>query len=201
MADYFMEETVILGKDVVIEPYCVLKGNTVIGDGCVIGSFSYIDNSRIGGGTVVRASRITDSYVGKRCTVGPFAHLRQQASVGDNCRVGNYVEIKHSVLEDGVKASHLAYVGDAEVGKNTNIGCGVIFVNFDGRDKHKTTVGRNCFIGCNSNLVAPLSVGDDCFVACGTTVDKDMPDGAFSIGRSYLTVKEGKAYKYIRKPL
>ena len=164
-----------------------------------MGSFSYVVDSVIGENTVVKSSRIESSEVGANCTVGPNAHLREHAYVGDGCRIGNYVEVKKSTLCDGVKASHLSYVGDAYVGKGTNIGCGVIFVNYDGKVKHKTTVGDNCFIGCNSNLVAPLYVGNDCFIACGTTVDKDVPDGAFSIGRSYLTVKEGKARKYLKK--
>lgn len=198
MAEYVLEESVKVGKNVTIEPFAVVKGNTVLNDGCVVQSFSYIDNSTIGKGTVVRSSRITDSVVGSGCTVGPNAHLRNNTHVGNDCRVGNFVEIKNSVLHDGVKAAHLSYVGDAEVGARTNIGCGVVFVNFDGRTKHRTTVGDDCFIGCNANLVAPITIGKDCFVACGTTVDKDVPDGAFSIGRSYLTVKEGRAYKYIK---
>ena len=163
-----------------------------------MGSFSYLENAVIGANTVVKSSRICDSIVGSDCSVGPNAHLRGNARVGEFCRVGNFVEIKKSTLQNGVKASHLAYIGDAFVGRNTNIGCGVIFVNYDGKEKHKTTVGENCFIGCNANLVAPLYIGDGCFVACGTTVDKDVPDGAFSIGRSYLTVKEGKAQKYLK---
>lgn len=201
MKKYYLEDTVKVGKNVTIEPYAVIKGNTILGDGCVIGSFSYLDNAVVGSGTVVRSSRITDSVVGENCTVGPNAHLRDHAEIGNNCRIGNFVEVKKSVLHDGVKASHLSYVGDAEVGQGTNIGCGVIFVNYDGKIKHHTSVGENCFIGCNSNLVAPLTVGKNCFIACGTTVDKDVPDGAFSIGRSYLTVKEGRADKYLKKPL
>ena len=199
MAEYVLEDSVKVGSNVTIEPFAVVKGNTVLGDGCVVGSFSYIDNSTIGQGTVVRSSRITDSTVGDNCTIGPNAHLRDNATVGNGCRVGNFVEIKNSTLHDGVKAAHLSYVGDAEVGARTNIGCGVIFVNFDGKTKHHTTVGEDCFIGCNANLVAPLTVGKGCFVACGTTVDKDVPDGAFSIGRSYLTVKEGRASKYLKR--
>lgn len=199
MAEYILEDSVKVGNNVTIEPFAVVKGNTVLEDGCVIGSFSYIDSSTIGRNTVVKSSRITDSVVGRDCTVGPNAHLRDGAVVGDGCRVGNFVEIKKSVLHDGVKASHLSYIGDAEVGERTNIGCGVIFVNYDGKTKHRTTVGCDCFIGCNANLVAPLTVGSGCFVACGTTVDKDVPDGAFSIGRSYLTVKEGRAYEYLKK--
>ncbi len=199
MAEYILEETVQVGRGVTIEPYAVIKGNTVLGDYCTVGSFSYLDNAVIGAYTEVKASRVTDSVVGERCTVGPNAHLRDGAVIENDCRVGNFVEIKRSTLHNGVKAAHLSYIGDAEVGARTNIGCGVIFVNFDGRQKHRTSVGENCFIGCNANLVAPLSVGKECFVACGTTVDKDMPDGSFSIGRSYLTVKEGKASKYLKK--
>ncbi len=200
MKEYYLEDTVKVGKNVTIEPYAVVKGNTILSDGCVIGSFSYLDNAVIGENTVVRSSRITDSTVGSSCTVGPNAHVRDHAEIGNGCRIGNFVEVKKSVLHDGVKASHLSYVGDAEVGRGTNVGCGVIFVNYDGKVKHHTTVGENCFIGCNSNLVAPLTVGKNCFIACGTTVDKDVPDGAFSIGRSYLTVKEGRADKYLKKP-
>lgn len=197
--EYVLETSVKVGKGVIIEPFAVVKGNSVLADGCVVGSFSYVENSTIGANTVVKSSRICDSVVGANCTVGPNAHLRDNAVVSNNCRVGNFVEIKNSTLHEGVKASHLSYVGDATVGKGTNIGCGVIFVNYDGKTKHKTRVGDNCFIGCNANLVAPLSIGDECFVACGTTVDKDMPAGAFSIGRSYLTIKEGKAKKYLKK--
>ena len=199
MAEYVLEESVKVGKNVTIEPFAVVKGATVLGDGCVVGSFSYVVNATIGCNTVVRSSRITDSVVGANCTVGPNAHLRDNARVGNDCRIGNFVEIKNSLLHDGVKAAHLSYIGDAEVGARTNIGCGVVFVNYDGRTKHHTSVGEDCFIGCNANLVAPVQLGKDCFVACGTTVDKDMPDGAFSIGRSYLTVKEGRAYKYFKK--
>lgn len=199
MEQYILESTVKVGANVTIEPYAVVKGNSVLADGCVIGSYSYIDDSSIGANTVVKSSRICDSTVGADCVVGPNAHLRDNAVVRDRCRVGNFVEVKNSTLGDGVKASHLSYIGDATVGDDTNIGCGVIFVNYDGKTKHRTQVGKGCFIGCNSNLVAPVTVGEGCFVACGTTVDKDMPDGSFSIGRSYLTIKEGRARRYLKK--
>lgn len=192
-----MEDTVTVGKNVEIQPFVVVKGNSVLHDGCVVESFSYLENAEIGEETVVKSSRVCNSVVGKRCTIGPNAHLRDNAYVEDCCRVGNFVEVKNSTLGKGVKASHLSYVGDAVVGSGTNIGCGVVFVNFDGKAKHKTTVGKNCFIGCNANLVAPLTMGDNCFVACGTTVDRDVCDGAFVIGRSRLTAKEGRATAYL----
>lgn len=197
MKECFVEDTVIVGKNVEIQPFVVVKGNSVLHDGCVVESFSYLENAEIGEETVVKSSRVCNSVVGKRCTIGPNAHLRDNAHVEDCCRVGNFVEVKNSTLGEGVKASHLSYVGDAVVGSGTNIGCGVVFVNFDGKTKHKTTVGKNCFIGCNANLVAPLKVGDNCFVACGTTVDQDVCDGAFVIGRSRLTAKEGRATAYL----
>lgn len=197
MKECFVEDTVVVGKNVEIQPFAVVKGHSVLHDGCVVGSFSYLENAEIGENTVVKSSRICNSAVGKNCTVGPNAHLRDNACVGENCRVGNFVEVKNSTLGNGVKASHLSYVGDAEVGAATNIGCGVVFVNFDGKTKHKTTVGKNCFIGCNANLVAPLKVGDNCFVACGTTVDRDVPSGTFVIGRSRQTAKEGRAFSYL----
>ena len=197
--EFILDKSVKVGNNVTIEPFAVVKGNSVLHDGCVIGSFSYVENATIGANTVVKSSRICDSVVGANCTVGPNAHLRENAVVSDNCRVGNFVEIKKSTLGEGVKASHLSYIGDATVGKNTNIGCGVIFVNYDGKTKHHTDVGDDCFIGCNANLVAPVTVGNRCFIACGTTVDKDMPSGSFSIGRSYLTIKENRAGKYIKE--
>ena len=182
----------------VIEDFVVIKGNCIVGENCVVGSFSYLENAVIGKNSVVKSSRIVNSRVGESCTVGPFAHLRNNAVVCDGCRIGNFVEIKNSALGAGTKASHLAYVGDADVGERTNVGCGVIFVNYDGKTKHRTKVGKDCFIGCNSNLVAPLTVGDGCFVACGSTVVQDMPSGAFGIGRSRLTVKENAADKYLK---
>lgn len=199
MQDFVLENSVIVGKNVVIEPFAVVKGNTMLGDNVVIGSFSYVENSVIGDGTVVRSSRVTDSTVGANCTLGPNAHLRQGTVVEDCCRIGNFVEIKNSTLKCGVKASHLAYIGDAFVGEKTNVGCGTVFVNYNGKTKSKTIVGKNCFLGCNSNLIAPVTLGDNVFVACGTTVDHDLPTDAFSIGRSYQTVKEGRAQRYLKK--
>lgn len=199
MQQYFLEDTVTVGDNVTIEPFAVIRGNTVLRDGCVVGSFCYLDNADIGCGAVVHASRIVNSKVGANCVVGPYAHLRDNAVVGDNCRVGNFVEIKKSDLSDNVKASHLSYIGDAEIGERTNIGCGVIFVNYDGKVKHKSTVGKDCFIGCNSNLVAPVTVGDGCFVACDTTVTESVPADSFVIGRSKMTVKQGGAKKYTNR--
>ena len=198
MQQYYLEDTVTVGDNVTIEPYAVVLGNTILRDGCTVGSFSYLLNADIGENSTVNASRVVNSKVGANCSIGPYSHLRDGAAVGDNCRIGNFVEVKKSVLHCGVKASHLAYIGDAEVGDKTNVGCGVIFVNYDGKTKHKTVVGKNCFIGCNSNLIAPLKVGDNCFVACETTVIGDVPSDSFVIGRSKMIVKPNGAKKYMK---
>ena len=186
-----------IGKNTIIEPFCVVGKNCRIGENCIIGSFSYLVSSPGGDFSEIRASRLTDSEVGCRTTVGPDAHLRQNSVVGDGCRVGNFVELKNSVLGDGSKASHLAYIGDAVVGKNCNVGCGAVFVNFDGVSKHRTVVGDNVFIGSNCNLIAPLTLADGTYVACSTTVTKDtMPDD-FVIGRSDASVKHGRASRLV----
>ena len=135
--------------------------------------------------------------VGKNCTVGPFAHLRKGANVGDNCRVGDFVEIKNSVVGEGTKVSHLAYVGDADVGENCNIGCGVVFCNYDGKNKHRTRVGNNCFIGSNVNLIAPVEIADGAFVAAGTTVTEGAGKGDFVIGRVRQQIRAGGAKRYL----
>ncbi len=197
MQQYYLEDTVTVGDNVTIEPFAVIKGDTILRDGCTVGSFSYLVNADIGANAVVRASHVINSQVGENTTVGPYAHLWDGATVGDNCRVGNFVEIKKSELHTGVKTSHLAYIGDAEIGERTNVGCGVIFVNYDGKTKHRSTVGSDCFIGCNSNLIAPVNVGDNSYVACDTTVTEDVPAGAFAIGRSKTTIKKDYAKKYL----
>lgn len=130
-----------------------------------------------------------ECVVGQNCSIGPFATIRPGSVVGNNCRVGNFVEIKNSKLESDVKVAHLSYVGDASVGQNTNVGCGVVFANYDGKTKHFTQVGKDCFLGCNANLVAPLSIDDGCFVAAGTTVTHNLDKNTFAIGRAKQTTK------------
>ena len=170
-----------------------LKGNTHIKSGARVEN-SMLFDSVIEQGTEVTSSHITASQVGQNSTVGPFARLRG-AKIGDNCRIGDFVEVKGSTLNDGAKCAHLCYVGDAEVGKSTNLGCGVVFCNYDGNLKHRTTVGNNCFVGANVNLVAPLSVGDGAYIAAGTTVTKDVSQDTFVIGRARAENKDKKSDK------
>ena len=164
--------------------------------GAVIGPDSEIHNSIVDENTTIRHSLVTDSYVGKNTTIGPFAHLRNNTHIGDKCRIGNYVEIKNSVLEEGTKVAHLTYIGDTQCGKNVNWGCGCVTVNYDGKYKHKTIIGDNVFIGCNTNLVAPLNIGNNVFIAAGSTITDDIPDEAFSIARERQITKEDYARKY-----
>ena len=124
-----------------------------------------------------------DCEIGNACEVGPFAHFRPQTVIGNHVKVGNYMEVKNSHIGDGAKLPHLSYIGDSDVGANVNIGCGTITVNFDGRAKHRTVIGEHAFVGCNSNLVAPVNVGAYAFVAAGSTITEDVPPKALSIGR------------------
>ena len=165
-----------------VEPYSVVTASRVE-NGAVIGSFSEVENSVIKACAKITRSIVRESKVGERTTVGPFAYIRNQSVIGESCRIGDFVEVKKSTLGQGVKAAHLAYIGDANVGDKTNVGCGTVFANYDGREKHATTVGKSVFIGANSNLVAPLSIGDNAYIAAATTVTKDVPNGAFVIGR------------------
>ena len=177
----FIDDTVKIEAGAQILPFSRIEGTSVIKSGAKV-SASLVRNSVIEGGADVEFSHIVDSCVRARATVGPYARLRG-AQIGEGCRIGDFVEIKASKLSDGVKASHLSYVGDAEVGDGTNVGCGTVFCNYDGREKHKTTVGSKCFIGANTNLIAPVVVGDNAFIAAGTTVTRDIGDSSFTIGR------------------
>lgn len=171
---------------------CVITGNSHISAGASVQPYCFLKDCFVGGGTTVRSTFADNARIGARCEIGPFACLRPGSVVGDGCRVGDFVEVKNSSLGDGVKAAHLAYIGDAAVGGGTNVGCGTVFANYDGRAKHKTVVGRNCFLGCNVNLVAPLTLGDGVFVAAGTTVTDDADENSFVIGRSRQQTKRKK---------
>lgn len=166
-----------------------LVGNTYVACDAEITNSTIID-SCIGNGVVVFASKIENSDIGELTKVGPCAYLRGGAKIGKGCRIGDFVEIKNSVLKDGVKCAHLTYVGDAEVGERVNLGCGVVFANYNGKIKQRTIVGKDVFIGSNTNLIAPLVVGDNSYIAAGSTITKDIPAEAFAIARERETVKE-----------
>ncbi|RUL49150.1 MULTISPECIES: bifunctional UDP-N-acetylglucosamine diphosphorylase/glucosamine-1-phosphate N-acetyltransferase GlmU [Lysinibacillus] len=183
MTTHISADTVI-GRDTVIQPGTIIEGNTIIGEDCIIGPNSHIIASRIGDRSTVQHSVATNSIVGEDTTVGPFAHLRPDAKLGNHVKIGNFVEVKKSSLADHSKVSHLSYIGDAEVGSNVNIGCGSITVNYDGKNKFKTVIEDNVFVGCNSNLVAPVKIGAGSFIAAGSTITKEVPEDALAIARA-----------------
>lgn len=168
----------------------ICRGATLM-PGCVV------KNSYVGAETVVFSSTLCSAHISARCTVGPYAYLRPNAYLCENCRVGSFVEIKNSVLSEGVKVAHLTYVGDADVGAGTNVGCGVVFANYDGKSKFRSKIGEKCFIGCNCNIVAPVNVSAGCYIAAGTTLTKNLNENDFCIGRSREKIKEnGAAERY-----
>ncbi|MBQ3864788.1 MAG: bifunctional UDP-N-acetylglucosamine diphosphorylase/glucosamine-1-phosphate N-acetyltransferase GlmU [Clostridia bacterium] len=191
----YIESGVSIGQDTVLYPGCVLTGNTVIGEDCVIRGTSRLENACIGSRVEIESSVLLNCSVDDDTTVGPFAYLRPDSRVGKNVKVGDFVELKNAVIGDGTKISHLTYVGDADLGKDINLGCGTVFVNYDGKYKYRSTVGDHAFIGCNVNLVAPVHVGDGAFIAAGSTVTKDVPSDSLVVARQRETVKEGWAAK------
>ena len=156
-----------------------------------------IKDSIIGNGTSIQSSVILESKVGNETSVGPFAYLRPNSEIGSHCKVGDFVEIKNSRLDDGAKAAHLTYVGDSDVGKKVNLGCGVVFVNYDGSKKYRSVVEDGAFIGCNVNLVSPVHVGKDAYVAAGSTITNDVEDGALYVARSKGKSIEGWVEKEV----
>ncbi|MFS0766790.1 bifunctional UDP-N-acetylglucosamine diphosphorylase/glucosamine-1-phosphate N-acetyltransferase GlmU [Peribacillus phoenicis] len=186
----FIEADVQIGQDTVINPGSFIKGKSIIGQDCLIGPNTEISNCEIGDGTEVLQSVVHESSIGSFVKIGPFAHVRPQSDIKDSVKIGNFVEIKKTVFGKGSKVSHLSYIGDAEVGENVNIGCGSITVNYDGKNKYLTKIEDNVFIGCNSNLVAPVTVGEGAYVAAGSTITQDVPQDALSVARARQVNKE-----------
>ncbi len=196
----YIEDDVDIKKGSVIHPNVFLYGTTKVGEEVSIEPGVIILNSLIEKGALIKAySYIENAIVGQSSFVGPFARLRPQAELGENTKVGNFVEIKKSVLKKGSKVSHLSYVGDAEIGERANIGCGFITCNYDGEKKHKTIIGDDCFIGSDCQTIAPVKIEADSFVAAGSTITKDMPSGSFAIARSKQVTKEGRAKNFLKK--
>lgn len=193
---YIMDNSTFIDLDVNIErgacirPRVTLSGKTVIHKNALISENSHIINSTICKNTIVLSSYIIDSKVGENSSVGPYAVIKNNSNIGNNCRIGDFVEIKNSILKDNVKSAHLTYVGDALVGNNVNLGCGTVFCNYDGKQKHRTTVGDNVFVGANTNLIAPIIIGSDSFIAAGTTVTKNLQPNSFCISRPPLQVSD-----------
>lgn len=197
----YIEGDVVIGMDTIVEPGAYLKGHTVIGEDSIIGSHSIIRDSKIGDGVTVTTSMLEEAVVGNGSDIGPNSRLRPGAVLKKNVHIGNFVEVKNSTLEKDTKAGHHAYIGDAQIGENVNVGCGVIFVNYDGKKKHKSFIGNNVFIGSNSNIVPPINVADNSFIAAGSTITKDVPADAMAIARARQEIKENysKNLPYYKK--
>jgi bifunctional UDP-N-acetylglucosamine pyrophosphorylase/glucosamine-1-phosphate N-acetyltransferase len=189
-----IEAGVTLEADAVVESGAVLRGSTHVRRGAVVDVGCVLTNVDVGEGAILKPYTVgLDSRIGARAQVGPFAHLRPDSDLGEEAHVGNFVETKKTKLGKGAKANHLAYLGDGIIGAGANVGAGTIFCNYDGFQKHTTTIGEGAFIGSDSQLVAPVTVGANAYVATGTTVTKDVPADALAIGRARQENKEGYA--------
>ncbi|SET78871.1 UDP-N-acetylglucosamine pyrophosphorylase /glucosamine-1-phosphate N-acetyltransferase [Oceanobacillus limi] len=189
----YIHPEVVIEQDVVIHPGSILRGETTVKADAEVGPHTELTNCIVGESTVIKQSVATNSKIGDRVNIGPYAHIRPEANIGNGAKIGNFVEIKKSTLGEGSKVSHLSYIGDAQVGSNVNVGCGTITVNYDGKNKYLTTIEDDAFIGCNSNLIAPVTIGKGSYVAAGSTISKDVPGESLSIARARQTNKEGYA--------
>ena len=195
---------VIIGKDVkignstVILPNTIILGNTVIGGGCTIGPNTYIDNSTIGDDVILDNCKILDSTVEDGADCGPFVKVRNNSTLKKGVHIGNFVEVKNSTIGEGSKSAHLTYIGDSDVGSDVNFGCGTVTCNYDGKNKYRCKIGNGAFIGCNTNLIAPVEVGEEAYIAAGSTITDDIPEKALSVARARQVIKEG--WVDIKKP-
>lgn len=187
----YIDRDVIIEADTVIYPGNLLEGKTTIKKGCTLLPNNRIKDSIIESNVSIQSSIILESSIGEETTVGPYAYIRPETRIGKHVRIGDFVEIKKSSIGDNTKVSHLTYIGDAEVGKGCNFGCGTVVVNYDGRKKHKTIIGDNAFIGCNTNLVAPVEVKENAYTAAGSTITEEVPKGSLAIGRARQVNIEG----------
>lgn len=194
----FIDKNVRFGKNVVIYENNRIEGDTFIDDNTIIFPSNYIKDSKIGKNCKIDVSRIDKSVIGDNCQIGPFARIRPNSILNGDIKVGNFVEIKNAKIDIGTKISHLAYVGDAEIGKDCNIGCGVIFANYNGKTKSKTMVGDNCFIGSNCNIIAPVKIENNAYICAGTTVTNDIKEDDFVIGRLRQEIKPKRAHEYLK---
>ncbi len=194
----FIDKSVKIGKNVTIYENNRIEKNTIIGDNCVILPNNHIIDTVIGENSTISSSHCQEAFIGNNCQIGPFSRLRPNAKIMDGAHIGNFVEVKNATIGENTKACHLAYIGDAEIGKNCNIGCGAIFVNYNGKTKNKTTVGDNCFIGSNCNVIAPVKIESNSYITAGTTVTDTVHSDDFVIGRCRQQVKPNRAHKYLK---
>lgn len=187
----YVESEVTVGKGTVIEPNVMLQGNTAIGENCIIGMGSKLVNTTVGNGSELLSVVSVDAVLGDDVLAGPFSYIRPGSKIGNDVKVGDFVEVKNAVIDEGTKIAHLTYVGDSDVGKRVNFGCGTVTVNYDGKKKHRCRIGDDCFIGCNTNLVAPVTVNDGAYTAAGSTITDEVPEKSLAIARARQVNKQG----------
>ena len=195
-ASTFIEGSVKIGRDTIIYPYTWLEGSTVIGEDCEIGPNARFTNVKVGNDNHLQFIYAHDCEVKNHVTAGPYVHLRPDTVISDHVKIGNYVEVKNSNVGEGTKLPHLTYIGDSDIGSGVNMGCGCITVNYDGKKKHRTIIGDNAFVGCNTNLVAPVTVQANTYIGAGSTITKEVPENALGIARAKQKNIEGWAEKY-----
>ena len=189
----YVEDQVTVGTGTTLLPGTILRGNTTIGANCVIGPQVMLTDCTVEDGCTINASQCEQSTIRTGCEIGPYTHIRPHCVVGEGSKIGAFVQLKNCNLGAGTKMAHLTYVGDSDVGDGCNFGCGTVTCNYDGFQKHRTTIGSHVFVGCNTNFVPPVAVGDGAFIAAGTTVTRDVPEDALVIGRVQQEVREGWA--------
>lgn len=195
----YIDETVKIAPKARIYPNTCLEGTTEIGENTVIHMGCCLKDTVVGANCVLRYVVSDNARVADNVTIGPFVNLRPNTSIAPNCKIGDFVEVKNSNIGTGTKLPHLSYIGDADVGERVNVGCGTVFVNYDGYKKHRTTVGNDVFLGCNTNLVAPVTLHDNTFTAAGTTVTKDVMEGELAVARSRQTNISGWVARYAER--
>lgn len=186
----YVHKDVKIGQDTIIYPNSYIQGNTVIGQNCIIGANCRIEDSIIGNDVEVRDSTILNSQINNNAHVGPYSYIRPNSMIGERVKIGDFVEVKNSKIGNDSKASHLTYIGDATVGERVNLGCGVVFVNYDGEKKYRTVVEDDCFVGCNTNLISPVTIKKGSYIAAGSTITADVPQNSLAIARCRQVIKE-----------
>ena len=189
----YIDPRVTIERDTVLLPGTILQGESRIGSRCTIGPNAVVNSCTVGDDVIINASQVNESSLGDGVDVGPYAHIRPNCTVGAKCHIGAFVQLKNCVLGEGTKMSHLTYIGDADVGSGVNFGCGTVTTNYDGFKKHRCTIGDNAFIGCNTNLVSPVTVGEGAYIAAGATITRDVPADALAVARARQENKEGWA--------
>ncbi len=191
----YVEDGVTVGKGTLLLPGTILRGKTTVGENCVIGPNTMLTDCVIGDGVTVNASQCEESEIRAGAEIGPYAHIRPNCVIGEQSKIGAFVQLKNSNLGKGTKMAHLTYVGDSDVGEDCNFGCGVVTCNYDGKHKFRTTIGSHVFLGCNTNLVAPVTVGDGAYTAAGSTITHEVPAGSLAVAREKQKNLEGWADK------